>query len=139
MYEYGNNQYGNNHYRRSRTKMAVQVELDDSSDRMLYLFVAPGTRIVDMLNDDRQFLPFEAADGSIIIIKKTAIRRLIPLEGVTKALSIDPYDVLDIEPEADEEQIQEAYRKAISSVHPDRVHSLGLPREFVELANKRAA
>lgn len=133
MYDIGN------HNRRTKYKMAVQVELDDASDRMLYLFVAPGTRIVDMLNDDRQFLPFEAADSSIIIIKKTAIRRVIPLEGVTKSLSLDPYDILDIDTEATEEEIHAAYRRAIAASHPDRVHSMGLPREFLELANRRAS
>ncbi len=128
-----------NHNRRTKYKMAVQVELDDASDRMLYLFVAPGTRIVDMLNDDRQFLPFEAVDSSIIIIKKSSIRRVIPLEGVTKSLSLDPYDILDIETDATEDEIHAAYRRAITANHPDRVHSMGLPREFTELANRRAA
>ena len=92
-----------------------------------------------MLNDDRDFLPFETADGSIVIIKKASIRRVTPLETGLRRASRDPYDVLGITPMVTDEQLHEVYHKSIASVHPDHIQSLGLPAEFLELATVRAA
>ncbi len=126
-------------HRKPRNKLAVEIELDGQPSQTLFSFVAPGTRLVDMLNDDRAFLPFETADGSIVIIKKSSIRRVTPLESGVRRASRDPYELLGITPMATDDQLHEAYRKSIASVHPDHIQSLGLPSEFLELATVRAA
>jgi DnaJ like chaperone protein len=92
-----------------------------------------------MLNDERQFLPFETSDGAIVIYQKTAIRRLSPLFAAERMASKDPYDVIDVSHKATDQEIHEAYRKGIASVHPDHIQALGLPEEFIELATRRAA
>lgn len=125
--------------KKPRNKMAVEIELDGLPPQTMFSFVAPGTRIVDMLNDDRAFLPFETGDGSIVILKKSSIRRVTPLESGAKRTTRDPYDVLGVTPMSTDEQLQEAYRKAIASVHPDKMQALGLPGEFMDLATARAA
>jgi hypothetical protein len=125
--------------RKAKNKYAVEVELDDGRVLILFVFVTPAARVIDMLNDDRQFIPFETSDGSIVIYKKTAIRRLSPLFAAERTASKDPYDIIDVSHKATDQEIHEAYRKGIASVHPDHIQALGLPEEFIELATRRAA
>ena len=124
--------------KKARNKFAVEVELDDGNTQILFIFVSPGNRVIDMLNDDRAFIPFETSDGSIIIYKKSAIRRLSELFAAERAATRDPYDIIDVSAKASDKELHDAYRRAIMSVHPDHVQSLGLPQEFLELATKRA-
>ena len=123
--------------RRARNKYAVEVELDDGRVQTLFVFVTPAARVIDMLNDERQFVPFESSDGTIIIYRKTAIRRLSPLFAAERLASKDPYDIIDISAKASDKEVHEAYRRAIASVHPDHIQALGVPEEFVEFATKR--
>jgi len=125
--------------KKARNKYAVEVELDDGRVLILFVFVTPGARVIDMLNDERAFVPFETNEGNIVIYKKAAIRRLSPLFAAERMASRDPYDVIDVPHKASDQEIHEAYRKAISSVHPDHIQALGLPPEFIELATRRAA
>lgn len=124
--------------KKARNKYAVEVELDDGNIRTLFVFVAPGSRVIDMLNDERMFIPFEAGDGAIVIYKKSAIKRLSELFAAERSATRDPYDIIDVSAKASDKEIHEAYRRAIASVHPDHIQSLGLPQEFIELATKRA-
>lgn len=124
--------------KKARNKYAVEVELDDGRVHILFIFVTPGARVIDMLNDEREFIPFETNDGSIVIYKKNALKRVNPLFAAERMASRDPYDIIDVSHKASDQEIHEAYRKAIASVHPDHIQSLGLPEEFMELATKRA-
>lgn len=51
----------------------------------------------------------------------------------------DPYVVLDIDPDAPEAEVRAAWKRALSSAHPDRVLSRGLPPEYVEVAEAKSA
>ncbi len=51
----------------------------------------------------------------------------------------DPYAVLEIAPDASDEAIHAAWRSALSQAHPDRALARGLPREYVAVANAKAA
>lgn len=51
----------------------------------------------------------------------------------------DPYAVLDVEPDAPDEVVRRAWRRALSDTHPDRVIGRGLPAEFVEVAQAKAS
>jgi hypothetical protein len=124
--------------KKARNKYAVEVELEDGKVQTLFVFVAPATRVIDMLNDERMFIPFETTDGTIVIYKKNAIRRLTELFAAERTATRDPYDIIDISAKATDKEVHEAYRRAIASVHPDHIQALGLPAEFLELATKRA-
>lgn len=124
--------------RKARNKYAVEVELDDGRVQTLFVFVAPASRVIDMLNDDRLFIPFETSDGAIIIYKKSAIRRVTELFAAERMATRDPYDIIDVSSKATDKEVHDAYRRAIASVHPDHIQAMGLPQEFVELATKRA-
>ena len=103
------------------------------------MFVFPTERVIDTLNDDREFLPFERPDGTLIIVAKKTILRLSPLEIGRQVDSRDPYDLLGVPMTASDAEVQEAYHRAVGAVHPDRVHSLGLPADFLEMATRKAA
>ena len=51
----------------------------------------------------------------------------------------DPYTVLGLAHDADDNQLRRHYRKLIRDNHPDRAVAEGLPEEFVDLANQRMA
>jgi DnaJ like chaperone protein len=51
----------------------------------------------------------------------------------------DPYAVLDVSPDASDEAVHGAWRAALSEAHPDRVIARGLPREYVDVAQAKAA
>jgi DnaJ like chaperone protein len=51
----------------------------------------------------------------------------------------DPYAVLEIAPDASDEDVRRAWRRALSVAHPDRVIGRGLPLEYVEVAQAKSA
>ena len=51
----------------------------------------------------------------------------------------DPYAVLSIAPDASDDAVHAAWRSALSEAHPDRALSRGLPPEYVEVAQAKAA
>ena len=130
--------FDSSHTKKTRHKILMQVELDDGSERLMALFVAPGTRVSDTLNDNRQFVPFETADGSVEIIRKEAIRRIVPQESTTRPTR-SPYDIIGVAETASDAEVKAAYHKAIAPVHPDNIASKDLPPDFVALANRKAA
>lgn len=51
----------------------------------------------------------------------------------------DPYVVLQVPADAPDEVVRSAWKRALSAAHPDRALSRGLPAEFVEVAQSKAA
>lgn len=51
----------------------------------------------------------------------------------------DPYVVLGVAPDASDEAVRSARRALLADCHPDRVRARGLPEEFVEVFNAKAA
>ena len=51
----------------------------------------------------------------------------------------DPYVVIGADPGASDEAVRQAWRRALSEAHPDRVLARGLPAEFVEVAHAKSA
>lgn len=51
----------------------------------------------------------------------------------------DPYVVLNVAHDANDEVVRSAWRRALSDAHPDRVLARGLPAEFVEVAHAKAS
>jgi hypothetical protein len=127
-----------NRNKKQRRKIAVSLDAGEGEE-LVYMFVYPTERVIDTLNDDREFLPFERPDGSLTIVAKKIIRRLSPLDLARQVNDRDPYDVLGVSLTATDAEVQEAYHRAISVVHPDRVRSLGLPADVLDIATRRAA
>ena len=127
-----------NRNKKQRRKIAVNLDTGDGEE-LVYMFVFPTERVIDTLNDDREFLPFERPDGSLTIVAKKTILRLSPLDMGRQVDTRDPYDLLGVAVTASDTEVQEAYHRAVAAVHPDRVHSLGLPTDFLEMATRKAA
>ena len=51
----------------------------------------------------------------------------------------DPYAVLSIAPDAPDEEVRKLWRAQLSEAHPDRARARGLPSEYVEVAEAKAA
>ncbi|MGF1444717.1 MAG: TerB family tellurite resistance protein [Pikeienuella sp.] len=51
----------------------------------------------------------------------------------------DPYRVIGVGPEADDDTIRRVYRRAVRELHPDQMIARGLPEEAMRLAEKRLA
>ena len=51
----------------------------------------------------------------------------------------DPYTVLGVAHDASDLQLRQAWKEMLSAAHPDRARARGLPPEFVEVAEAKAA
>lgn len=51
----------------------------------------------------------------------------------------DPYTVLGVAPDAPDDTVRAAWRRALSAHHPDRAAGAGLPQELVAMASAQAA
>ncbi len=52
---------------------------------------------------------------------------------------LDPYSVLEIDGNISDVELKKKYRALVSEHHPDRLIARGVPKEFVDIANKRLA
>ncbi len=62
-------------------KIKAEVEMTTHDGVLLKgkFFTVPSQRVLDVLNDDRTFLPFETEEGDIFIVNKNFIARIRPL------------------------------------------------------------
>lgn len=65
-----------------RTKDRIRVYLlkDDGEDVEGYMFAGGQERILDVMNRQEPFIPFELIDGEILIINKKEIASVKPLD-----------------------------------------------------------
>ena len=122
----------------TKYKVEVALELEDTTRLLGFLFVKQMQRVSDLLNDHRQFLPLQVSDGRIVYLHKSRISMVSQLaQEYELGQSADPYEILDVRPSASDEELKEAYHRKCSDFHPDKLHGLGLPSEFSEIANAR--
>jgi DnaJ like chaperone protein len=55
------------------------------------------------------------------------------------AANDDPYVILGVAPDALDAEVRKAWKAMLSEAHPDRARARGLPAEFVEVAEAKAA
>lgn len=123
-----------------KIKLGIELEIDGGQRMLGHLFVSSQQRLPDLLNDPQPFLPFETNDGLIKIIRKSIIRSLTPLGQVTLPMtSNDPYEILGVAPSITDEELKNVYHRRVQETHPDKLASMGLPTEFLQLANDKVA
>ena len=121
-----------------KCRVEVAVKLEDGTDLLGFLFVKQLQRISDLLNDPRLFVPLQVTDGPIVHLHKSKIATVTQLtQEVDQDQAVDPYEVLGVSPSASDEAVKEAYHSLCSDYHPDKLHGLGLPADFNEIANAR--
>ena len=120
-------------------KNAVLVEVSVADGTVLTgkLFTTPQTRVIDTLNDDRVFIPFEAVDGTTYALAKTNIQSVrLPAVAAPIYRGSDPYMILGVSHAVTATELKEAYRNLAFTNHPDRLRGLGLGGDFIELATQ---
>lgn len=124
--------------RLSKLHIDVHVQLDDGSDFLGSLALSQGQRVSDLMNDERQFIPIHLPGGSVVILRKTVIAKVAPLDQeVDQTEANDPYDILGVPRSVSDEDLKKFYHELCAENHPDRVQSSGLSPHFVEMANSR--
>ena len=91
------------------------------------------------------------ADGSVHDDELTYLASVAAIFGFTEADfariregnmgpdSADPYTILGVGHDLDDDAIKSAYRKLVRENHPDTLIAQGMPEEFVEVANEKLA
>ncbi len=121
-----------------KIKIETAVQLEDGTNLLGFLFVKPMQRVSELLNDHRQFLPFQVSDGPIVHLHKSKIAKVSQLvQEPDQEDTFDPYEILGVSPAASDEKLKETYYSLCSANHPDKLQGLGLPSDFSEIANTR--
>ncbi len=116
----------------------VQVTFEDGRELLGCLFVRQMQRISDLLNDSRQFLPIKASDGLILHIRKSTIAKIMQLDQEVRQDAVtDPYEILGVSINIGLSKLKEAYHSLCNVYHPDKLMSLKMAPEIVDLANSR--
>ncbi len=101
-------------------------------------------KLFDLMTKPQPFIEFRASDGTMMLIAKASIERVIPLEiprtdQLSRRLAqdhdFDPYTVLGIEAGAGAGEISSAYRALARKYHPDNFAGLDVPREVIDYVN----
>ena len=92
-----------------------------------------------------------ATDGVVTADEIAYLERVCELFGLSPltfrrlkathlgAANDDPYVILGVAPDAPDEVVRSAWRAQLSEAHPDRARARGLPAEFIEVAEAKAA
>ena len=91
------------------------------------------------------------ADGSVHEAELNYLRNVSAIFGFTETDfariregnmgpdAADPYTILGVQHDTDDDAIKSAYRKLVRENHPDTLIAQGMPEEFVEVANDKLA
>ncbi len=65
---------------RTKLRVGVEITLIDGSRMSGNLFLNRDERVLDLINDQRAFVPFEDASGTVSVLCNTAIIRVTPTQ-----------------------------------------------------------
>lgn len=82
-------------------------------------------------------LDYLRAVGRIFGLGQAAFHRLCAEE--CSGCDVDPYGVLGVEPQIDDDSLKAAYRRLIREHHPDRLIARGMPADFIAIATDKMA
>ncbi len=119
-------------------KTEVQVQFDDGASLLGFVFLKQMQRVSDLLNDPRQFLPFQKSDGPIVYIRKATIAKVVELKQQDEHNApSDPYETLGVSRSISDEDLKHTFHDLCNHYHPDRVQPLDLPADLSDLASSR--
>ncbi|MCP1337319.1 J domain-containing protein [Futiania mangrovi] len=128
-----------NRMKRYKQRLRVSVERGAKGTLEAYLFLGQNERLIELMNDYREFLPFETLLGKFLLIPKREITEITPVDstGAPVGLKTNPYKVLNVTRNASPEEVHDAYRTLMKALHPDRVRAAGLGDELIQYATER--
>lgn len=122
----------------STKPVAVEISLFDGTSLFGKLAVPVQGRLTDLLNDPREFVPVECADGSFVAVSKRAIKHVsLPSPAPQAYHGDDPYRILGIAEGLSAEELKRAYYHLCARHHPDHIRGLGLAVEYEQLATQQ--
>ena len=122
----------------SKINVEIEVHLDDGNLFIGMVSVRLGQRVSELMNDERQFLPIQLPKGNVIILRKTAIFKVVPLDQHLEHDKImDPYDILGVPRGVSDEDLTHFYHQVVKENHPDKVQSAGLSPQYLDMATSR--
>ena len=68
-----------------KVKTEVELVLTDGTVLNGEMFMHADQRVLDLVNDDRKFVPFASFDGPVSVINKVVIARITPIERSVKS------------------------------------------------------
>ena len=104
--------------------------LEDVLDGLFYIAGADGAVTTDEL-------AYLERVGELFGLSPLVFRRLKATH--LGADNDDPYVVLGVRHDAADAEVRSAWKAALSDAHPDRARARGLPSEFIEVAEAKAA
>ena len=128
-------------------RVRQKVRLINFNDTIIegFIFVAQGQRVSDLLNDDRGFIPVESASGDVRVVSKRAIMEIEILEKDAPGGKSEPevvvlgggnaYDLLGVEPDADDSVVRAVYLDKMNSIDIDRLRALAPNPDLVRAAS----
>ena len=121
-----------------KVRIEVEIELESGQQLLGFLFIRQLQRITDLLNDDRDFLPFQSSAGEIVQIRKAKIVTVLHIgEGDETDWVRDPFEILGLSHCASDKELKAAYHHLCKLYHPDRLHGKELPDDLMQLAKSR--
>lgn len=117
-----------------KQRILVEVQLSTGVSLFGYMYAGRGTRVSDVLNDQRAFLPFEAVDGKTTLHAKSAILQVFEICNVSHYVSqSDPYFLLGVRRSDEMEAVQRAFHQQISVCHPDHFLHRNPPQALIKV------
>ncbi|MFI4950031.1 MAG: TerB family tellurite resistance protein [Caulobacterales bacterium] len=104
--------------------------LEDVLDGLFYVAISDGV----VTDDELAYLSrvSELFGQSPLVFRRLKATHLGPEAG-------DPYAVLGVAHDASDAELRAAWRAMLAEAHPDRARARGLPTEFIEVAEAKAA
>ncbi|MES2907149.1 MAG: DnaJ domain-containing protein [Pseudomonadota bacterium] len=131
-------------YERQKNPLKVTLHTSDGKKYNAVLMINHGENLVNYLNSGSEFIEIEDDHKKKIILAKSSIQSVEPRDGAEHKVSEqvagekwrhhsqDPYVMLDVAMDANDEDIRAAYHKLARAYHPDRMASLELPPAMLE-------
>lgn len=123
---------------RAKSRVEVELFLDDGSRLLCKLALAQGERLSDMMNDERAYIPVQTSQGLVVILRKNTVLKAVQLDQNIDAVNeTDPYELLGVPRNVSSEQLSQTYRSLCAENHPDKLQASGCSSHFVAMANSR--
>ena len=65
-----------------KSKISVNIDLANGNTIEGCFFASQGQRLLDLMNDDRAYIPVSNDDGEIIIVQKSSIIQITPVKEI---------------------------------------------------------
>lgn len=141
-----------NPFATKKLRQDVTITLLDGTEIDCKLFVGYNERILDVLNDNRSFIPVEDNEGRILVIAKSSImtantqqitafnttknlinKNLPPVQNITYE-GISPYHVLELPDNSPLEKVRKRYLKIRELLNIENLEQSGTNPVMISLA-----